>query len=227
MINHRLNFLIVLLGLLSLSSYGQDNFNIEVYGGPSYSYFNSEIISPQSNVTLSSNISPHLGINLLKKVAPSYQVSLQAEYLIRYVRYQEIGPDFSFDNNRNSFQNKFGNFSLGLRRVWEKEKYNVFLQGSLGVVMDREPRSFFSSGNLPPEPTKTNFSPIGRIEAGIQYPIKNNYLILGIRHQQGFNNFENLGYESGSQQLYLTGSGSYTGLFVGFGFNTDTWFRKK
>lgn len=221
---HKYSILVLsFFSLAAFPSFGQHNFDIEFYGGPSYSYFKTQAISTESDIKFSNLIQPHFGINLLKKIAPNYQMSLQGEYLARRVGFRETAPGYSYQNNSSIFNNNFMNFSIGIRRIWEKSNYNLFLQSSLGGILDRELNGNFLTG---PSTLSTNISMMARVEAGIQFPVKNNYLVLGVRHQQGFREFENLSFSNDKTQLLLNGSGSFTGLFVGFGINTDMWSKE-
>ncbi|MDO9553432.1 hypothetical protein [Rhodonellum sp.] len=216
-------FVLSLFGLAAIPSFGQHNFDIELYGGPSYSYFKTQAVSAESDIKFSNLIQPHIGINFLKKIAPNYQMSLQGEYLARRVGFRESGAGYSYENNSSIFNNNFMNLSVGVRRIWEKSNYNLFLQGSVGGIFDRELNDY---SFIQPTDIRTKVSMMGRVEAGVQFPIKNNYLVLGVRHQQGFREFENLNFSNDNVQLSLNGSGSFTGLFVGFGINTDMWSKE-
>lgn len=56
------------------------------------------------------------------------------------------------------------------------------------------------------------------------YTKNSNYLLLGLRHQQGFGSSTSYGSQNWTD-IPVSENISYTGLFIGNGINTDGWFE--
>lgn len=201
-------------------SHGPGLLNFELYGGPSISYFDVDIQNAHSDMSLFSPIDAHLGINVLTRVTDAWQVSLQAEYLRRPVGAKETNLNGETISRRSSaFDNRFGNYSIGARYNIYQGNKAYFFQPSVGLAVNNVAGDFYSGAS---SSTRTGLTL--RVETGVKfYNRRNNYFILGIRHQQGLNRLDQQhfpGTPSYPRSMDFTSKGSFTGLFVGYGINT-------
>lgn len=211
----------VLIGLFCFlnvqNSIAQNLFDVEIYGGLNKNYFQAGEPVSNEDLQISSPLGQHAGLNFLPRINEKWQLSIQGEWMRSAIKL-EI-PGFNSTNQYNNY----GNYAIGARYNLEKEKHAFYFQPSIGVsinnYLDQGGNSFFGVQN------QRDAQFIARGEAGVKFYTKNrNYLLLGIRHQQGFTsntpygNAEWLG-------LPLSGRNSYTGLFMGYGINTDNWSK--
>lgn len=201
------------------SAPAQGLLNFEIYGGPSQSYFKADIKNSSTDLSLFSPIDVHFGINVLTRVNEAWQISLQAEHLRRPVSSKETPRSgSSFFRKSSIFNNQFWNYSLGARYNVYKGNKAFFFQPSAGIAVNRVFHRAFTGGR---PSTKTSLAL--RAEAGVKfYNRRSNYFVLGIRHQQGLNNFDKQNYpgsDTDALNVDFRSKGSFTGLFVGYGIN--------
>jgi hypothetical protein len=216
---------ILLLSFIFHNSFGQGKINLELYGGPQKSH-NAISVSPQSpEYSVSTPFDYHIGANFLYRIKGPWQLSLQAEYVrnsqktIFYPNFPETNPMVKW-----RFSDFFGNYSIGTRYTWEKEKYALFVQPSIGVTVNnyydfpqQGPGSSIVFGS-----EETAFAANFRLETGVKlYTKRMNYFVFGLRHHQGLSELNSLDRElpSSNYKTEIASKGSYTGLFVGYGIN--------
>ncbi|MCH6233198.1 hypothetical protein [Cognataquiflexum rubidum] len=216
---------ILLLFSIFQNSYGQGKLNLELYGGPQKSH-NAISVSPQSpEYSVSTPFDYHLGANFLYRIKGPWQLSLQAEY-VRNSQKTIFYPNFPDTNPmvKWRFSDFFGNYSIGTRYNWEKEKYALFVQPSIGVTVNNYydfPQQGSGSGIVFGS-EETAFAANFRLETGIKFYTKRmNYFVFGLRHHQGLSELNSLDREfpSSNYKTEIGRKGSYTGLFVGYGIN--------
>lgn len=217
-------FLFAVPVFLCFNAWGQDItapglFNFEIYGGPSKSHFDVDIQNAENGMSLFSPVDAHMGINVLTRVTDVWQVSLQGEYLRRPVGSKETYNGRTTSRRSTSFDKEFANYSIGARYNLYKGKKAFFFQPSVGLAVNKVHQWAFGGGSI-----STNTTLTLRTEAGVKfYNRRNNYFVVGIRHQQGMNSFDkqfHAGTGPGSLSLDFRSKGSFTGLFVGYGINT-------
>ncbi|PZV85476.1 hypothetical protein CLV31_103268 [Algoriphagus aquaeductus] len=201
-----------------LELHAQSRLKMELYGGPQLMYQRSadQVRNPPNY---------HLGINWLYGVKEDFQVVLQAESTRANFNYDWY-PTFPSTNPsyKAFYYDSFGNFRLGLRKSWEKGSKAFFIQPNVGITVNNffdfsvaDSTSFFMAskesrivGNL-------------GVEAGVKfYTGRRNYITLGIRHQSGLNSLNPAEVSWGIPQqsrILVERSGTYTGLFVGYGID--------
>jgi hypothetical protein len=203
------------------NSYGQGKLNLELYGGPQKS-FNKKIEGSQNpEWNVSNPIDYHLGANLLYRVKGPWQLSLQAEAL-RNSRMTTWYPNFPDQNPqfRQRTPDILGNFSVGARYNWERGKYALFAQPSLGITVNKY--QDFNYSTVAWGPLHTDVAGNVRIEAGIKlYTPRKNYFVFGARYQQGIGqlNTYNFNNQVTNTSIEDQRRASYVGLFMGYGIN--------
>lgn len=213
-----------LLVIISQQSYGQGKLNLELYGGPLKS-FNKAIEFPQnSDLKVSSLLDYHLGANILYRLKGPWQLSLQAEalrnsrMLIWYPNFPDANPQIK---GRSS--DLLGNFSIGARYNWEREKFTLFAQPSIGITVNKyEDFNYVDSLRFGWGPLQTAIVGSFRLEGGIKlYTPRKNYVVFGARFQQGIGQLNTNAIYNPSTNLRIEDKrrGSYVGLFVGYGIN--------
>lgn len=218
--------LLIALGCLlgfSIDSIGQSRFKLELYGGPHYSYQQGLTKlgqSPNINVPLDY----HLGINFLYGIKDDLQLTFQAEMTRAnfnfdyFPQYPSLTPSY-----QGQMFDTFGNYRLGLRKTWEQGKRAFFVQPSVGFTVNNywdfshaDSSTFFFA-----EKAVKIVGNVG-LEAGMKfYTKRKNYLMVGLRHQIGLGSLNSieLGNYAGNSEASVQRSGSYTGLFVGYGID--------
>lgn len=223
--------------MVTLQSSAQ--IRLEIYGGPSISYLDFETIpsNAQAQNEPYNRLSYHLGLGALTRLSDHWQLVTQAEIFVRSMAVKNPGEfgsgGFTYLGPANY---EMPTFALGARYNIEKEKYGFFLQPTVGFTLlpneIRNPGTAFSdiNPNFNREVTQVNPYGLGlRLEAGIKRYTKNkNYFMVGIRHQQGLRVTDEMTQttsRTGQPEVSVFGSSrsSYTGMFIGFGLNTDNW----
>lgn len=238
LIHHEKNLInFIVLGLLFSAQlvHAQGKFNLEFYGGGQRSY-NQVLITPsQPSIDPFTPMDYNLGLNFLTRINSGWQLSVQAEHAtsrtnsINYPNYPNLSGSFE----RMFTSESFGNFSLGARYNWEKEKYGFYLQPSIGITVDNY--FDFSSGDSISgggfiASSKTQVTPNLRLEMGFKlYTKRQNYFLIGLRHQQGLSELNPISMKNtqDNYQVDITRRGSYTSLFVGYGINFDNWKKSR
>jgi hypothetical protein len=222
--------------------FAQEKLNIEIYGGPTFTYMSFEnqpgdLTSPHQPYQKPTF---HGGLNFLPRLTPEWQLSIQAELFARSIAIENsnqgsgtgmayIGPAYY----------ELPTFALGARYTKELNEWGIFIQPSVGVsllpIEMRDPNPLPDSAFPNFSRSSTAPNPIGlgiRAEIGAKrYFSKRNYLLIGVRHHQGLVETDQYIQSStipGQPRVDVTGTSrsSYTGIFIGFGFNTDNWRRK-
>ncbi|WP_114750411.1 hypothetical protein [Pleomorphovibrio marinus] len=235
-------FLLILLFSVN-SIYGQDRLNIEIYGGPTFTYMSfenqpSDLSSPHQPYQ---KLTLHGGVNFLPRISPNWQLSIQAEMFARSIAIenaqgtagegmQHVGPAFY----------ELPTFALGARYTNDFKSWGFFFQPSVGIsllpIEMRDPNPLPESVFPYFERTSSSPNPIGlglRAELGAKrYFPSRNYFVMGIRHHQGLmetDEYSQVSTIPGEPMVEVMGNSlsSYTGIFIGFGFNTDNWRPKR
>lgn len=207
----------------SVDSMGQSKFKMELYGGPHYSYQQGLTKIGQSP-NISVPLDYHLGINFLYGIKDNLQLTFQSEMTRAtfnfdyFPAYPSLSPSYQgqrFDT--------FGNYRLGVRKTWEQGKHAFFVQPSVGFTVNNywdfsigDSATFFFA-----EKAVKIVGNIG-LEAGVKfYTKRKNYLMVGLRHQSGLSSLNSIeiGNYAGNSEASVQRSGSYTGLFVGYGID--------
>ncbi len=197
---------------------GQNFFDVELYGGLNKNYFQAGQSVTNQDIQFSSPLGQHAGVNFLPRINQSWQMSIQAEWMRSAIRLDNVG--FNSINQYNSF----GNYAIGGRYNLEKEKHAFYFQPSIGISVNNYQQPLEGTFGFQ---RKSDIQFVARAEAGVKfYTKKRNYLLLGLRHQQGIVTNSPYGAEEWIG-VPVTGRNSYTGLFMGYGFNTDNWLRSK
>lgn len=227
----KFSIFILILVLVGFQANSQGFLQFEGYGGPSLGFFDASISSPDGDeMTLFHTMGYHLGLSVVGKVTDQWQVVLQGEYLHRPVGIrQQLDNGNFFESKDSSFGNNFGNYSLGARYSIPKEKFELYVQPSIGVALNRDPPNFFGGGAFGSSAGGMSSNLLLRFDVGIKKYIKrNNYFLAGLRYQQGVGTLEELRFERtefNSQEIDFSSRASYVGLFIGFGISTDRWFK--
>lgn len=234
----------IIVMLFSLDAiYAQDILNIEIYGGPAFTYMGfenqpAELNSPHQPYQ---KLTIHGGVNFLPRISPNWQLSIQAEMFARSIAIKNaqgsagagmeyVGPAFY----------ELPTFALGARYTQDYQKWGFFFQPSVGISL--LPIELRNPNPLPEgvfpyfERTSSASNPIGlglRAEFGAKrYFPSRNYFVMGVRHHQGLLETDEYFQSStipGEPRVDVSGTSrsSYTGIFIGFGFNTDNWRPKR
>ncbi|HSF53941.1 MAG TPA: hypothetical protein VLA71_09330 [Algoriphagus sp.] len=218
-------FSLVFFGCIS-SSFSQEKFVIELYGGPSKALLTYEVVPNNYNISPSNEVSWHIGSNFLWGLKKDWQLSAQLEFFKR-----ELGTH-AFSNPSDTIQitgystEGIPLLALGLRKTWG----NLYLQPSVSLMKSPSVLDQYESGNV------WNEIPLGvisesdwgvglRLEGGIKlYNQRGNYFLGGLRYQQGLILMDQMNApvrynERIEHVLSVKSKGSYFGLFAGYGFN--------
>ncbi len=209
---------ILFLCAFGLELNAQSRLKMELVGGPQLMY-------QRSADPIRNPLNYHLGVNWLYGIKDDFQLVLQAESARANFNYDWY-PNFPNTNPafKAFYYDSFGNFRLGLRKSWQKGSKAFFVQPNVGITVNNyfdfsgaDSTSFF----LAPKASRI----VGNlgVEAGVKfYTGRRNYITLGIRHQSGLSALNPAEVFSGirrQNQLLVERSGSYTGLFVGYGID--------
>ena len=227
----------IILGLLFSShlALAQGKFNLEIYGGPLRSYNQVTFNPNQPNIDAITPWNLNLGVNFLTRIKPNLQLSVQAELArnrqrgINYPNFPALNPSFEKLLSAESF----GNYSVGLRYNWNREKYSFFVQPSIGFTVNNFSEYVLRdslSGSYTITNKQTEISPNLRLETGFKlYTRRKNYFLVGLRHQQGLQELNpriTPDFRS-SFDTEISRKGSYSSLFVGYGINFENWSKSK
>ncbi|MCH7408260.1 hypothetical protein MM239_02545 [Belliella sp. DSM 111904] len=209
--------IIVLIGFLFFNRVeAQGLVDLELYGGLNVNYFEMGQFSNLPDTELSSKLGLHAGANLLPKISEKWQLSLQGEWMRSGVHVETTSL------NENTIYRNYGNYAIGARYNFNKGKRAFYVQPSVGISQHKYNEVL--PGFAFQEQREAVF--MARVETGVKfYTRKSNYLNIGLRHQQGFDNTTPYGREAAGG-LPLTSNNSYTGLFVGYGFSSKSWFKR-
>lgn len=201
-----------------LDLHAQSRLKIELCGGPQLMYQRStdQIRNPANY---------HLGINWLYGIKDDFQLVLQAESARANFNYNRY-PNFpnSSPAIKAFYYDSFGNFRIGLRNSWEKGNKAFFIQPNVGITINNY-FDFSSVASTSPFVASKESKNVGNLglEAGMKfYTSRKNYITLGIRHQSGLNALNSAEVSWGipqQNQILVERSGTYTGLFVGYGID--------
>ena len=226
----------IVLGLLFSSQLvmAQGKYNLEFYGGPQRSYNRVTFTPNQPNIDVISPLNYNLGVNFLKRIKPNLQLSFQAEYARNSTRTNNFPnyPDLSQSFQRFFTAESFGNYSVGIRYNWDKANHGFYIQPSIGISANNYSESVRQDSltNNFKVTRRTEISPTLRLETGYKYYTgRRNYLLVGLRHQQGFQDMNSISYQGHSlpNTAEVSSRGSYTSLFVGYGINLENWSKIK
>jgi hypothetical protein len=202
-----------------LNSNAQNLFDIELYGGVNKNYFQVGESATNPDLQFSSPMGQHVGFNFLPRISQNWQLSIQTEWMRSAIKLEYN----DFPNIMNQY-NHYGNYAIGARYNLEKEKHAFYFQPSVGISMNNYLDPLVDGFGFQ---NKRDVQFVARAEAGVKfYTKKRNYLLVGLRHQQGFASTTPYGSEEWVG-LPLTGRNSYTGLFLGYGINTDNWSKSR
>lgn len=213
------NGLIVLFCFfIVLNTKGQNLFDVELYGGINKNYFQMGQSATYSDLRFSSPLGQHTGLNFLPRINQNWQLSIQTEWMRSAIQLDD--PDFV----RNKIYRSYGNYAVGARYNLEKEKHSFYFQPSGGISVNNILQPSDVGFGMQ---TRRSVQFVARAEAGVKfYTKKRNYLLIGVRHQQGFDSNNPYGTEE-LLGVPLSGRNSYTGLFLGYGINTENWLKSK
>jgi len=203
---------------VGLDLHAQSRLKMELYGGPQLMYQRStdQIRNPPNY---------HLGINWLYGIKDDFQLVLQAESARANFNYNWY-PNFPSSSPaiKAFYYDSFGNFRIGLRKSWEKGNKAFFIQPNVGITVN----NYFDFSNVASTSTfvaskeSKNVGNLG-LEAGMKfYTGRKNYITLGIRHQSGLSALNSAEVSWGipqQNQILVDRSGTYTGLFFGYGID--------
>jgi hypothetical protein len=231
--------LLLFLGCFIASLHSSAQVRLEIYGGPSLSYMDFETTpsNAQAQNEPYNQLSYHLGFGALTRLSDHWQLVTQAEL---FVRSMAVRNPNDFGSGGFAFQGptnyEMPTFALGARYNIEKEKFGFYIQPTVGLTLlpqeIKDPNTAFNdlSPNFNRDVNPVNPFGIGlRLEAGVKRYTKNrNYFMVGIRHQQGLRVTDEMVQTTsrpGQPEVSVYGSSrsSYTGLFIGYGLNTDNW----
>jgi hypothetical protein len=201
-----------------LTTKAQNFLDVELYGGFNKNYFQAGEPVVDHDIQFSSPLGQHAGLNFLPRISEHWQMSIQTEWMRSAIRLDRNGT-----RGNNNFNN-YGNYALGVRYNFEKENHAFYIQPSMGITVNtfHQPMEDFSG-----VVSRRDVHLVARAEAGVKFYTKSrNYLLLGIRHQQGFVSGEPYG-RGPWMGLPVSGSNSYTGMFMGYGINTGNWSKSK
>ena len=208
---------VILFFSVGLNANSQNLFNVELYGGLNKNYFQTGEPTANPDLQFSSPLGIHAGLNFLPKIGPNWQMSIQAEWMQSAIRLE--------NGNLNSGKrtNSYGNYALGARYNVDKNTHSFYFQPAFGIsvnnYLDPMEGVFGAYG-------RRDIHLVARAEAGVKiYNNNSNYLLFGIRHQQGFISGNPYGGEHWTD-IPISSNASYTGLFMGYGINTDNWYKR-
>lgn len=208
---------------LFLCSYGldlhaQSRLKMELYGGP-------QVMYQRSTDQIRNPLNYHLGINWLYGIKDDFQLVLQAESARANFNYNWY-PNFPSSSPaiKAFYYDSFGNFRIGLRKSWDKGNKAFFIQPNVGITINNY-FDFSSVASTSPFVASKESKNVGNLglEAGMKfYTGRKNYITLGIRHQSGLSALNSAEVSWGipqQNQILVERSGTYTGLFVGYGID--------
>ncbi|MBC6366632.1 hypothetical protein [Algoriphagus sp. AK58] len=211
-------FVVVFWCAFGLELKAQSRLKMELYGGPQLMY-------QRSTDQIGNPINYHLGINMLYGITNDLQLVLQAESARANFNYDWY-PNFPNTNPalKAFYFDSFGNFRLGLRKSWEKGTKAFFIQPNVGITVNNyfdfsgaDSTTFFMASK------ESRIAGNLGLEAGVKfYTGRKNYVTLGIRHQSGISALNTAEVSWGipqQNQILVERSGTYTGLFVGYGID--------
>ncbi|MCH7400593.1 hypothetical protein ACFOUP_11530 [Belliella kenyensis] len=209
--------IIAFIGVLFFTrAEAQGLVDLELYGGLNINYFEMGQFSNLQDTELSSRLGQHAGANLLPKINEKWQLSLQGEWMRSGVHVETTNL------NENTIYRNYGNYAIGARYNFNKGEKAFYVQPSAGISHHKYNKRLL--GLVFEDYREVVF--VARVEAGVKlYTRKSNYVNIGLRHQQGFDGTTPYGSEE-TGGLPLTSRNSYTGLFVGYGFSSKSWFKR-
>lgn len=204
-------------------SIAQSKLKMELYGGPHYSY-QQTLAKVGQPLNMTVPIDYHLGINFLYRISDNLQLTFQSEMTRASFKFDYFP---AYPTLIPSYQGKridsFGNYRLGLRRTWEQGKHAFYVQPSVGFTVNNywdfsnaDSTTFFFANNA-----SKLVGNVG-LEVGTKFYTKNkNYFLVGLRHQSGLSSLNpaEMSFYAGNSQSSVQRSGSYTGMFVGYGID--------
>ncbi|WP_158856185.1 hypothetical protein [Lunatibacter salilacus] len=202
---------------IGFNANSQNLFNVELYGGLNKNYFQTGEPTANPDLRFSGPLGQHAGINFLPSIGQNWQMSIQTEWMRSAIRLENA--DFNSSNRYNSY----GNYALGARYNIDKITHVFYFQPAFGISINNylEPMEGAFGAY-----SKRDIHFTARAEVGAKIYNKNrNYLLLGLRHQQGFGSGNPYGSEQWTD-IPISGNASYTGMFIGYGINTDNWFKR-
>lgn len=224
-----LAYFVVIFLITPISNvFSQSRFQLELGTGPLYSY-QSLLNDPNPSMDFSTPIGMHFGLGFLYRIQKDWQIVLQSEFSTapyRYTVYPEFFPQTPPPSEAWTINDydAVGHYRLGVRKVWRKEKYDWYLQPTIGVNIAKETIYNFQNGSLaiPPFIYQTNVAGSASLEVGMKFYARNsNYFQIGLRHQMGLGTIrqsELFGLDLNPRPV-ITTQGSYTGLVLGYGID--------
>lgn len=212
------SLIVIFYFFIVLNSNAQNHFDVEIYGGLNKNYFQAGESSTFPEMDFSIPLAQHVGLNFLPRITENWQMSIQTEWMRSAIR---LGaPEF---NSRNIY-NSYGNYAIGARYNLDRGNKAFYFQPGIGISIN-------NFTQVAPDGFRFEYrrdvQVIARGEVGVKfYNSKRNYFLVGLRHQQGFGSTEPYGAQ-GIFDMPISGRNSYTGIFMGYGINTDNWFKSK
>ncbi|WP_143960449.1 hypothetical protein [Litoribacter populi] len=195
----------------------QQTIELELYGGPAVSHFSAEVGMHREEFSFLTPISGHFGVNLLTKLNDKFQIATQLEYMQSTWEYERsLGTGGTYTTAARI--NRSLNYSIGLRYNHQVKNKIFFAQAGFGG--SRFLYGDFLSQRMNQSKEHLTF----RVEVGTRiYNKRNNYFVLGLRHQQGINRHTVKNPEPifNTPPNTLRDRGSFTGLFVGYGIGSN------
>lgn len=213
--------------LFSSAAFGQERISVELYGGPSIGYVDGQGTGPAEELLFVQELGYHAGLRLLGRVSNSAQVVVEGEFHRRPVGTRVRFHDGNVVEHSNTgYSNNFGNYALGIRVSPKNLPAGFYIQPSVGFALSREAPGFFAGAGQP-QSTLMKTSLSARIEAGVKLDVGGNYILVGVRHQHGFQELDSSVARFPQQHIDIDfrSRGSYSALFVGFGIPTR-WFDR-
>jgi hypothetical protein len=224
---NKVTFLLALSLFGSVSiAFSQEKSAFEFYGGPSQAFLSHKVIPRNDFISPSNELRYHIGTTFLWGLKNDWQVTAQLEFFKR-----ELGTH-AFSNPTDTIQitgystEGIPLLALGVRKSWG----NLYIQPSISLMKSPSVLDRYDHGK------EWNGIPLGvisesdwgvglRLEGGMKlYNRRGNYFLGGLRYQQGLILMDKMNAavrfnERLEHVLSAESSGSYAGLFVGYGVN--------
>ncbi|MBC6366568.1 hypothetical protein [Algoriphagus sp. AK58] len=216
----------LILFCTSFSSYSQEKFAWEFYGGPSQAFLPYELVPRNDFVSTSNELRYHFGTTFLWGMKNDWQLTAQLEFFKR-----ELGTH-GFSMAKDTLQitgystHGIPLLALGARKSWG----NIFLQPSVSLMrspsdLDRYGRNRMWNDIPLGVISKSDLGLGVRIEGGLKkYNRRGNFFLAGLRYQKGLILMDQMNaavrYNERLEHLLSAKSrGSYFGMFLGYGIN--------
>ncbi|GHB34442.1 hypothetical protein GCM10008106_14730 [Mongoliitalea lutea] len=224
MMNHRIFIVLLLFSIFSQVN-AQSALKLELYTGPQLGY-QQLVNDSRPSIEFQPKLANHLGLGILYSIRSDWQLAIQSEFTGIAYGYT-FYPNFPSVDDSRRFTARGGqlwNHRLGLRKSWEKGDHALYMQPMLGITkgrfIDYSEYDTLASFNF--LTTRTSISLNKGLELGMKFYTKNkNYFLVGLRHQQGFNDLypTDFNWFNNAPVSTIQRRGSYSGLVLGYGID--------